>query len=147
MTDYRLKAVYFPGKGTRLGYRKAMVYEDEVQFFLDLGALPTQEDALNASADPVGADVVGSSSEESFDFMEEGDEDEEVDGDKGTGKPGSLQWHEAKIRELRYKTGIMGYAKQVTGKTLRFDGKTKVSELKAQALALIKEGLANDDDS
>jgi len=129
----RLKAVYFdvPSE-TGLPYTKAMVYVQDVPYFKEMGA--TERPVEKPEEIYVGE-------------QEEDDAYATVDGDKGTGKPGSIEWHEASLREIRTKKEVVSYVEKATGFEYDFDLKEKLQVLKEEALQTIKEYLENDNES
>ena len=125
MAEYRLKAVYFPGKDTRLGYYKAMVYENEMDFFLSMGA------STSPPEDEIEEDIALS---------------EEGDGDRGSGKPGSLQWHTESINGLSRRKDILTYMRDLVGEeAFPFFSNEKTVDTRKRALRYLKG--VNDDHS
>ena len=104
MTEYRLKAVYFPGEGTRLGYRKAMVYEDEVDYFLGLGAAEFPPDLVGEEVEVVAEELEGEPERETF------------EGDKGSGRPGSFVWQRAHLKTFTKRKEVLEFMQELVGK-------------------------------
>lgn len=133
-----LTTVYFPGPSgyNELPYRKAMVYNEDVGYFLDMGAVleqPTDLFEAETVPDPGGD--------------EEGYEAEEwVDGDKGDGVPGSLQWHNTQINDMKVKKKIIDYVSEVIGRDANeeMDKNKTLTVIRLRAKKLIKEFLDND---
>lgn len=124
-----LETIYFPGPSgyNELPYRKALVYKEDVDYFLELGATTTQPD-------------------EAFEFVPEAEEAEgemenAVDGDKGDGEPGTLEWHNTQVNAMRVKKDIVNYVSEVIGEDAepQIDRRKSLAVIRLRAKKLIKD--------
>lgn len=60
-----------------------------------------------------------------------------TDGDKGSGKPGTMEWHRHWINDLHDKAEIADYVRELTGEKLDLRGNLKAA--KTRALKMIEE--------
>ena len=148
-----LKAVYFPGPSgfDNLPYRKALVYKEDVPFFLEMGATLEQPEEYFESPEPITVVVKEAKEVEGGATVRmaiaEPKEKEPSVGDKGDGEPGSFQWHKSQIDSMRVKKKIVGYVEAVAGKDAasQIDENKTLTVIKLRAKKLIKEFLDNDD--
>jgi len=127
------KWVYFPpGEDSPFPYRKAHIQEQDLEFFLDLGA---SEDQLAYSSKAVAKDEDGGE-EEPYIPEHAGDPD------KGFGEPGSVQFHENTIMDFLDKQEIVDYTHKVTGRKIVKRG--GLADVQRNAMKRIKEFLDND---
>jgi len=70
----------------------------------------------------------------------------EVDGDKGCGRPGSIEWHLAKIKEFKTKKAVIRYVAEITNIKITFTAIDKLTKVKFEAYKIIREAL-NDRES
>lgn len=101
-----LTTVFFDYDGDP-GYAKAIVDDRCVEFFVKMGA-----SLKMAPAEPVEVDI----SSKSIPSLSG------VSGDKGAGKPGSLEWHKTHLKQANSKISIGMYVKDVTGQLLPTSG-------------------------
>lgn len=128
----KLVPIFFPFDN-ELGYIKAVVQEEHLDFFEPLGQFyfATQE-----IPDPA-TDVVKDTKSPAIVV--------EVNPDKGYGQPGSLEWYENNILVFETIPEVVAYAKSITGKEVYPGG--KLAEVKQRALTTIKEHIENDSQS
>ena len=139
-----LVPVYFPGPSGfgKLHYRKALVYKEDVDYFLKLGSVLEQPAEgmeiivptapVNVCPDPGGDEIPS-------------DEEEIASPDKGYGVPGSFEWHKTQIDSMRAKKEIIRYANDIIKKdaTAEIDDRKPLTVVKLRAKKLIKEFLEN----
>jgi len=136
----RLKAVYFDGPSeTGLPYHKAMVYEKDVPYFLEMGASLDQPE-ISVSKIEEG--------EYQFEQDEDGADDPVVHGDKGDGAPGSLRWHFNHVKSMEKSDDIVKYTYEVIKEKPKvFHSLMTLKDVKLAALRAIKEHLRDDNES
>lgn len=130
----RLVAVYFPGQSdTGLPYHKAMVYVEDKQYFLNMGAVEEQPEAVEEGF--ISPDEV------------EAEAEEVPNPDKGFGVPGSYEWHCNQIGPMRKKIEVINYVSEVIGEDANqtIARNKTLTVIKLRAKKLIKGFLENDD--
>lgn len=109
---------------------KALVKEHKIDFYLNLGAKRNPHEAIIAQV------------EEIVDREESKKEPEKVEkkteGNKGFGKPNSLQFHEHHINNFDRYEDIRDYVVKVTGKTVRRTINGNIEKYQKNAIRLIK---------
>ena len=136
-----MKTVFFDGKSDAgFDYIKAIVREEDVKFFHELGAVDSPDD--------FDKEIYEEEEVEEKEVEEEPEEMEEaVDGDKGAGKPGTYDWHVSQLNSFHFKKEIEDYVKLITDKELGVPSYNTVATLRSEAKKLIKEFLENDSKS
>lgn len=134
-----LITVYFY-KPDGFGYRKAIIEDFEIDFFMNLGAVRTVED-LKKPVEPV---QIGPQT------LIEGEEDKDeadepispIDPDKGFGVPGSIDFHRSTIMGMASIKDLNDYL-MITVET-PLDGRIKkLSKAKKSAIEMIKEWMSH----
>lgn len=128
-----LVTVFFNYEGK---YARALVDSDQIEFFLNLGAKKTPQEALKQDLIEEAKEVLVVESNPV--------ERRSVKGDQGSGEPGSLKFHELKIAEASDFTEVKLYCYSVTGKLIRKKAKATVDHYRKNALMLIKRHLNAD---
>lgn len=136
-----LVTVFFPRPVTKLGYAKAIVDEKSQDFFVDMGAFLTAEEALKQKPAPAP--------EPSFDDIENELEDPDLDEgmsnpDRGWGKPGSHQYHVGMIKTAETPEEVINYTFELTGRRVLNRGSLR--DIKRNALKRVKEFMTDDND-
>lgn len=137
-----LKTVYFVHNRK---VAKAIVDEMFVDYFVGMGAMRTEREAKDKAIASLKAPKVkeppkpkpssGRDREEPTTFPSKGD--------KGTGIPGSIEWHEAQLMELKDFDAIMKYTRDVTGNIPRKTGRSTVASFRRTALSMIRKHIKN----
>lgn len=117
----KLITVFFPGatKGT---FRKAIISDDEIEYFKSLGAESRPEKAAKRVEPKPEAPE---------------EEDDSPDPEKGWGQFGSVEWHQNQIRAMESKRQITAYIKKLCGTKMRTKG-LSIEKVKANALTNIR---------
>ena len=120
-----LMTVYFPGP-SNLGfdYRKAIIYEEDIEFFIGMGAQRVQ-DYLDKNPVEVEAPSVTP-----------------VDPDKGWGKPGTFEFAKTQILNCVSSKEIHAIVYEIT-KT-RITSVLPLLDARDEAIKLLKEHYKND---
>jgi hypothetical protein len=136
-----LITVYF-AKKDEPWYRKAIIDESEKQFFVNLGAVDTQEDAEMINARNTIESL--ETQEDILDIPDAPAEDADfiVNGDKGSGGHGTSEWHRTHIISAESRDAVADYVKDVTGISMEIKG--TLTSIKNTALKMIEEHLTND---
>lgn len=152
-----LITVYFHGDEEK-SYRKCMIDDQDLEFFLGLGVVRTQDEAMRATIERIDASI-----EEKMPEAGESMPEEEIvqptasqdvldmfpghtdDPDLGWGKPGSERWHNSYIDSLDNVHDLYDHVLNVTGQKMTKAG--ALYNLKRNAMKRIKEHLENVNDN
>lgn len=132
---------------------KALVMDDKVDFYLKLGAkktpLEAKQQIKKKKTDWVKELVEAPVKDEpvNIEKLITKDPIDQSEGDKGSGEPNSIRFHELKLKELKRFEDIQDYAFQVSGKMIRKTPKGRAGQYRKNALRLIKGWLENGDQS
>lgn len=119
----KLVPVFFEGpSGTGLPYRKAMVYEEDLEFFIGKGASRELDDVNIAEI------VI----EPTVDKAEK-----TGNPDKGWGEPGTLEWATNSVNAMESSKEIGDFVVKVTGK--KIDTEKSVPIARGIAKTMLKE--------
>lgn len=143
-----LITVFFPGDP----YRKAIINQDHVDYFLNLGAsrLPPEKGKkqvqLEMPFNSVPKKGIELKAEEIQEVPKRSEPQTEIpskvpEADKGFGKPGSMQFHTLEINQLDEYRPIRDYVFEVTRKKMREKKDGTPESYRKTALMLIKRWL------
>lgn len=121
----KLITVFFPG-ATEGTFRKAIISDDEIEYFKSLGA-ESRPDKAAKRVEPKPE-----APEEEDDAPPEA-----PDPEKGWGQFGSVEWHQNQIRAMDSKRKIAGYIKKLCGTKMKTKNIT-IERVKANALTNIR---------
>lgn len=113
-----LITVFFPGKAPGT-FRRAIIQEDDLQYFKQLGAESRPEDVTKL--EPPDDSV----------------EEDPPDPERGWGEFGSVEWHQNQIRAMESRGEIADYIKRLTGVKMKTKGIT-LKKIKRNALTNIR---------
>ena len=122
-----LKPVYFKeSSGTGLPYIKAIVYEEDIPFFIGKGAIENQPKEIQKESEDIS---------------------KTINPDKGPGVPGSLDWHKSQLLARNTKESIFEYAQAALGNDISslVDSGISIKATRLAVYRLIKESIANGD--
>ena len=111
-----LVGVFAPCDHDPSGYVKAIVRETDVEYMMALGFVRTQAECLPQEAEETVVAYVS-------------------DGDKGSDRPGSPEWHRIAIAQLEDKEAVETYVKEVCGADI--DKRGGLETVKEKALSAI----------
>lgn len=112
-----LIGMYIPDRHSRLGYIKAIIRNEDKEYFEALGF--ADEIVVWVGPDEPEPPVVA--------------------GDKGCGLPGDFSWHQAKIMELRNKKQVSKYIYDAINITLGDIKELSLQATKIKAVKAIKD--------
>jgi len=125
--------VYFPpGPDSPFPYRKARVDVRELDFFYDLGAVDDQLAFTNQAEEPAPPPEPPKEPEPDPNAPK---------GDKGWGRPGTLEFYEHQIADFTSKDDLITFVFEVTGR--RVVNRGGLEDVQRNALKRIKEHLDN----
>lgn len=111
---------------------KALVKEDKIDFYFKLGAKRTPYEAKGKTKEipvkettPIEPEIVPKKTKA-------------VAGDKGSGEPSSLRFHELKIGEMVTFESMRDYTFKVTGKTIRKKVGGTIEQYQKNSLRLLR---------
>lgn len=122
----KLITVFFPG-ATEGTFRKAIINENDIEYFKTLGAESRPDKAAKRVEPKPEAPV---------------EEDESPGPEKGWGPFGSVEWHQNQIRAMDSKRKIAGYIKKLCGTKMKTKNIT-LERVKANALTNIRRAAEN----
>ena len=116
-------------------YARAIVDEKQVEFFLEMGAKRTPKEVLDGPNKKV-PEVPDKKENEIH--IETNEEKTKLDGDKGSGLPNSIRFHQLKIDECEDFESIRDYTFLITGKMIRKKRGGTIDRYRKNAMRLIK---------
>lgn len=122
----KLITVFFPG-ATEGTFRKAIINENDIEYFKTLGAESRPDKAAKRVEPKPEAPE---------------EEDESPGPEKGWGQFGSVEWHQNQIRAMDSKRKIAGYIKKLCGTKMKTKNIT-LERVKANALTNIRRAAEN----
>lgn len=144
-----LKTVYFVHNKK---VAKAIVDEMFVDYFVGMGAMRTEREAKDKAIAALKAPKpkpvqkpkpISDRKKEVVEDPPKQPKKAKSKGDKGTGLPGSIEWHEAKLMELKDFDAITKYTRDVTGNIPRKTGRSTVASFRRTALSMIRKHIKN----
>ena len=137
-----LVPVYFDIDGETV---KALVLDDKIDFFLNLGSKRTPLEVDQARKTPEEDEkrvfnVEPKQEPVEKEILKPANEIKKASpGDKGSGKPNSFKFHKLKVLELKTFDEIQDYAFKVTNRMIRKSKDNDIGKYQTNALRLIKE--------
>ena len=151
----RLVPVYFVGVSNveGLNYLKALVYKEDVDLFLAMGATldPIDIDVPEIYKIPeVPPEEVKTLIKEPEPVKQKEEVTKDVDSpDTGDGVPGSFKWHKTQLAAIKGSKQIVNYVTSVIGRDAEpdIDRRKSLAVIRLRAQKLIKEFLENANES
>lgn len=128
-----LVTVFFKFEET---FARAIVDETQKDFFFELGAKATAREAIHGKFEKTKEIPVKETTPIEPEIVPK--KTKEVAGDKGSGEPSSLRFHELKIREMVTFESMRDYTFKITGKTIRKKVGGTIEQYQKNSLRLLR---------